>query len=141
MTPEQEMVQALAQSLFAGLRGAFGLGVDIKRAQQAALRAAQELLVLSPMLEQLTPEGRQKVWCVELIRTSDIIGGEPEVLVSAGVKLDRGAWKDKNAPMFGATVLALATSPLARAFLYYEGYELRFRLATVVERPPSDQLQ
>lgn len=141
MSPEQEMVQILAQQLFGGLRGAFGLAFDIKRGQQAALRAANDLIGLAPMLEQLTPGGRQKVWCVELVRVSDIIGSDATVLVSAGVKLDRGAWRDNSAPMFAATVLALATSPIARAFLYYEGYELKFKLATVVERPPDDKLQ
>lgn len=138
MTPEQEMVQVLAQQILGVLRGAFGLAFDVQRGQRAAAHAASDLLALSPMLEQFTPEGRQKVWCVDLIRTTDIIGSEPEVIVSAGVKLDRAAWRDKSAPMFGATVLALATSPIARAFLYYEGYELRFKLATVVERPPGE---
>ncbi len=135
MTPEQQMVQALAQSLFDGLRGAFGLAFNVQRGQKAALHAANDLIALSPMLEQFTPEGRQKVWEVALIRSSDIIGSNPEVLVASGVKLDRGAWRDNSAPMFGATVLALATSPIARAFLYYEGYELRFRLVTVAEKP------
>ena len=135
------MAQALAESLVDGLREAFGLGIDLARAQRAALKSAQDVFALAPMLEQFTPAGRQKVWEVALLRMPDIIGGAPEVLVAAGVKLDRSAWQGGNAAMFAATALALATSPIARAFLYYEGYELRFRLLTVVEKkndgPPS----
>lgn len=138
MSPEQQTVEALAQSLFGALRGAFGLSFDVQRGHKAATHAARDLIALGPMLEQFTPEGRQKVWEVALIRVPDIIGGAPEVLVAAGVKLDRGTWKNNNAPMFGATVLALATSPVARAFLYYEGYELRFRLLTVEEKPQDE---
>jgi len=122
------MVAGLAQALLDALRGAFGLDFDVERGKHAASHAATDVLALAPLLEQFTPEGRHKIWQIALIRMSDIIGSKPEVLVEAGVRLEREAWRDANAPMFGATILALATSPIARAFLYYEGYELRFRL-------------
>lgn len=135
---EQQMAQALAGTLLDPLRGAFGLAFNVERGKRAAYKAAVDVFALSGMLDQFTPEGRDKVWQIALIRVPDIIGGSPEVLVEAGVKLTRSAWKNNNAPMFGATVLALATSPIARAFLYYEGYELRFRLLTVVEQPQGE---
>lgn len=120
----QRLIQAGAVSIYHELRHFYPLEPDDVLQQIAVNVVGDQLITLRPMFEKLMDASVSKVG-VALQRPSKLAGGKTAELV-VGAQRRLADCGDLNEVMTHITVVALVTSPLARALLAREGYHLRF---------------
>jgi hypothetical protein len=113
---------------------------DPERIRNAALAAARDIHALQPMMAVFTPEGRRRFVKMRfaLTRPSPIHGAPDPVGIGFEPPVDLSLCTETDQTMQCLTTHAYLLSDVARALLYFHGYQLTFGLYERAPDPATD---